>query len=321
MTAPVERFLEAHPDVAGAWYPLATRGLGRLLAVPGLERWSSLARRVHAVAQPAGWTTLVAEPTAPARPDVTALTVLSANLWHDWPRQHRWAERLGSVAALVEAEDVDVALLQEVARTPAYRADVVLAERLGMAVAYARANGALEALGFEEGVAVLSRHPIRDVHLRQLGQSRNPLVRRVALAAELDTPLGGVLAVSAHLGLRRSANDRQIRALRAWVAVVSHGEVAIVGGDFNAPEERDEIQRTRRTWTDTFRRVHPHAEAATHMSNAPWRRWSPARRLDYVFLQQPPSRHWHVVDAGHLDAPEGPHSDHRAVLARVVPER
>ncbi len=60
-------------------------------------------------------------------------------------------------------------------------------------------------------------------------------------------------------------------------------------------------------------------DAATHASTAPWGRWRPPRRLDYIFVQQPRVTRWRVSDTHHLDAPGGPHSDHRAVLARLLP--
>ncbi len=69
------------------------------------------------------------------------LTVLSANLWHDWPRFRRIKERLEDFARLAEREQADVILLQEVARTRAIRADEWLADRLGMVSVYSRANG------------------------------------------------------------------------------------------------------------------------------------------------------------------------------------
>jgi len=318
MAPPVERFLEAHPDVAAAWYPLLSSAAGRVLALPGLGRWSDLARRVHAVAEPAGWTTLIATPEVGPGDHYDHLTVLSANLWHDWPRQHGWAERLGDVASLVEAEAADILLLQEVARTTSLQADLWLAHRLDMSLVYARANGAVEAIGFEEGLAVLSRFPITRTHLRQLGRTRNPLARRVALAAELATPLGPVVVVCVHLGLRGRANSVQIRALRSWVGQLRNGGTAIVGGDFNATEGSQEIGLTQQSWTDTFRDRHPQADATTHRSGAPWRAWSRHRRLDYVFVEQPAENRWKVLSADHLDAPGGPHSDHRAVLVRLA---
>jgi endonuclease/exonuclease/phosphatase family metal-dependent hydrolase len=316
---PAERFLEVHPGAADAWYPTLARIVGAVLSVPGLNRALPLARRVHAVAQPAGRATVVSQPRTSVAPHRPCFTMLSANLWCDWPRQRRWPQRLEAVARLAEAEDVDLLFLQEVARTPALPADLWLSERLGMALAYARANGDVNAIGFEEGPAILSRYPLLQIHLAQLSGGHNPLVRRVALGADVQTPHGTVLAVSAHLGLPPGHNARQIRALRAWVAHASRGKAAVVGGDFNATETRAEIIETQRTWTDTFRTAHPHADAATHASIAVWGRWRPPRRLDYIFIQQPRLTHWRVSDARHVDAPGGPHSDHRAVLACLLP--
>lgn len=319
VSAPAGRFLEVHPGGAAARYPTLARTVGAVLSVAGLNRALPLARRIHAVAQPAGWTTLVSQPRTSVAPHRRSFTVLSANVWHDWPHQRRWSQRLEAVARLAEAEDVDLLLLQEMARTSALTADVWLSERLGMALAYARANGDVNAIGFEEGPAILSRHPLLEIHLAQLSRGHNPLVRRVALGADVQTPHGTVLGVSAHLGLLHQHNARQIRALRTWVAHVSGGRAAVVGGDFNAPESRAEIVETQRTWTDTFRTAHPYANAATHASTTPWGRWRPPRRLDYIFVQQPHVTRWRVSDAHHVDAPGGPHSDHRAVLARLLP--
>ena len=319
MTAPLDRFLESHPDAAAAWYPALARVVGRVLTVPGLTMWRPLARRVDAVAQPAGWTTVLSVPTTPPPAGRAALTVLSANLWHDWPRRHRWTERLDAVASLIEAEGVDIVLLQEVARTAGLQADRRLAARLGFALAFARTNGSVDAVGFEEGLAVLSRFPIAEVRLRQLSSSPNPLVRRVALAVEVATPLGPVLAVTTHLGLAERHNARQIRVLRSWVTELAGGAVAVIGGDFNAEEHAAEMIRTRRDWVDAFREVHPEAASSTHTSRGVWGRWRGDRVLDYVFVLQPTAVAWTVRHARHVDAPGGAHSDHRAVLVTVAP--
>jgi endonuclease/exonuclease/phosphatase (EEP) superfamily protein YafD len=78
---------------------------------------------------------------------------------------------------------------------------------------------------------------------------------------------------------------------------------------------------TSRTWTDTFRLLHPHADAATHTRRTRHRLGWLHRRLDYVFLQQPTGGPWQVLECAHVDAPGGPHSDHRAVLVRIAPGR
>lgn len=247
------------------------------------------------------------------------ITVVSANLWHDWPRQQRRVRRLESLARIVEREEVDVLLLQEVARSRRGASDAWLAGRLGMGVTYARGSGhAL--VGFEEGLAVLSRFPLRGSVTRRLDQGRSPLVRRLALAVELATPYGPVLVVSAHLGLLPPGNDRQLAMLRQWVdTLAAEGRTAIIGGDLNAPEGRGGIDRLREGWTDTFREQHPTADATTHASPSGLLRRVRPRRLDYVFVRQPAGPPWRVAAADHLHDPDEPHSDHRAVLARLEP--
>ena len=312
-----DQLLEARPDAGRAWHHVAARPAGALMALPGLKWLQPVSRCIGAVTREAGRVTVVSGPHG-VTPRAGPLTVVSANLWHDWPRQQRWPERLEAFAELVASEDADVIVLQEVALTSTLKADVWLAERLGMSLVYARANGDLDAVGFEEGVAILSRYSIGDLQLRQLSQGRNPFVRRVALGGHVDTPYGNLLVVSVHLGLVRRHNAGQIRRLRTWVRDVSQGEMAVIGGDFNASEDRREIEHTSRTWTDTFRATRPHDEAATHTKSRPGRRIL-HRRLDYIFVQQSPTVRWNVLESLHLDAPSGPHSDHSAVLTRLLP--
>ena len=311
MPAPEEIHLDpqAPPGSRRLWR------LRRLARRPGLRRFRFLTHRALAVAEPAGRVHLAAQPSGAHAHSGDHLTVLSANLWHDWPRQARWLERLEAVARLADQERADILLLQEVARTRALRSDEWLAGRLKMAYAYSRANGHESGIGFEEGLAVFSRFPLSAPRLRQLGNGTNPFVRRLALGAQAATPFGDLLAVSVHLGLRRRHNAIQLEQLRDWVAGLAAGGAAVVGGDFNAPEGGAQIAATQRSWLDTFRHLHPHADGATHELRWPWRggaAWL-RQRLDYIFLR-PDHRPWRVLETRHLDAPGGPHSDHRAVL-------
>ncbi len=317
MSSAVDQRLDAHPHVGPAWYRELARVVGRAVTVPGLRRLHPVARRIHSVTTASGRVTRLSSPTVRHPQDTPEITVLCANLWHDWPRHQRLSERLEAFARLVEVVGADVVLLQETARTKTVRADVWLAERLGLHMVSARANGDVEAVGFEEGPAILSHFPLGEIHLRQLSLGSNPLVRRVALASHVETPNGRLLVASVHLGLLQRHNPGQIRRLRSWVSEVSEGDAAVIAGDFNAPEHMPEISRTSQEWTDTFRRAHPDADATTHTRA---RRFGGLlhRRLDYIFVQQPMTApHWHVLECRHLDAPGGPHSDHRAVLARL----
>jgi endonuclease/exonuclease/phosphatase family metal-dependent hydrolase len=284
----------------------------------GHDRLPEFIKIAISVAQPAGHVSFQSEPYPRPEEGCGIFTVLSANLWHDWPRFRDLERRLESFARLVEQEQVDLILLQELVRTPSFKGDHWLSDRLNMAYVYSRANGS-EKIGFEEGLGVFSRFPLKRLpFVRQMGRSCNPFVRRLALGVEVDTPCGEIMAFSTHLGLLRKQNAHQLRELHEWVNLITSGRSAIIAGDFNAPEHTHQIQRVRSYWTDTFREIHQHGHAATYEIHWPWGGAFLSHRLDYIFLQ-PGLPAWQVVDVSHLDAMDGPHSDHRAVLARLSP--
>jgi len=245
-----------------------------------------------------------------------SLTVLSANLWHDWPRFRRLAERLEDFARLAENARADLLLLQEVANLPSLHAGVWLAERLGFSFVYSRSNGHRQAIGFEEGLAILSRYPLGSPVLYQLSRGSNPFWRRMALGVPVHAPGGDLMAFSIHLGISGKQNTEQIARLQSWVTWLTGDRPALVGGDFNAHETSRQIQNARRTWRDTFRQLHPQAEGTTHLLRWPWGGTLLRQRLDYIFLH-PGHTDWAVLETRHLDSPGGPHSDHRAVLTRL----
>ncbi len=282
-------------------------------------RRPSLASRIQAVAEPAA---AVIQRGLPAEAQGTgeAITVLSANLCHDWPLRRRHLQRLEAFAQLAETQQANLLLLQEVARTREFQADEWLGQRLGMGVVYARANGHAEGIGFEEGVAVLSRFPLKNPRLRVWSSRTNPFVRRVALGATLDLGCAEFMAASVHLGLLPWRNAVQALDLRRWIGREAGAAPALVGGDFNAAEHSAQIRRAQRTWLDTFRDRHPAIKAVTHEVRLPWGPSLHRSRLDYVFLQ-PGAHAWNVVAAEHLVTPGIRHSDHHVVLARLKPER
>lgn len=248
------------------------------------------------------------------------ITVISANLWHDWPRHRQLLTRLSSFAKLAESEAADIVLLQEVARTTRLKVDEWLAERLGMAYAYARANGHESGIGFEEGLAVFSRFPLEMPQWQQLGVSAFQIARRMALGANIKTPCGNLMVFSVHLGVSPKANQHQLNRLRDWIGSKAKGQTALIGGDFNAHENRPQIRRLQHEWMDVFRQKNPDSDGTTHELRWPWGRPLRQHRLDYLFMQKGSVR-WNVLDAHHIDARvgKGGHSDHRAVLARVMP--
>jgi endonuclease/exonuclease/phosphatase family metal-dependent hydrolase len=244
------------------------------------------------------------------------LTIVSANLWHDWPRFRNLPERLESFAQMIEAQGAQVVLLQEALQTPQLSASDWLAERLNMAQAYVRANGHQTAIGFEEGSAVLTSFPVREMQALPLRSSAAPFVRRMALGARLELGCCHMWVVSTHLGFLRRDNQRQIEMLRAWVGDLAGSETAVIGGDFNVGEESQQVRAVQAQWQDTFRTVHPVAEGNTHELSWPWGGILRRQRLDYLFLQKGNST-WQITDAEHLLSVPRAHSDHKAVLTRL----
>ncbi len=95
------------------------------------------------------------------------------------------------------------------------------------------------------------------------------------------------------------------------------GMSAVIGGDFNTHENSPHLARLRSSWLDTFRYLHPHSDGTTHEMRTPWGGVFRRSRLDYIFLGPGKSR-WKVLETRHLDGVNGPHSDHRAELTRLL---
>lgn len=297
------------------------RALRNILSLPGFRLLCPLARRVLGVMEDPGRVSVQVEPVRGVlETGCQGLTVISANLWHDWPKYRRSLERLEAFARLVEEHRADVLLLQEVARTKNFWTDQWLSQRLGMAYVYSRANGHLGGIGFEEGLAVFSRYPLGQPVLRQLSPAENRFSRRLALGTQVKSPCGDLLAFSVHLGLVSRQNSEQTVKLSNWVQDISRGMTVLVGGDFNAGERSQQIKRLQQKWLDTFRQLNPFADGTTHELRWPWGRPFRRDRLDYIFLKAR-ENNWNVMEARHLESVGELHSDHLAVLLKLAPVR
>ncbi|MCC6746474.1 MAG: endonuclease/exonuclease/phosphatase family protein [Deltaproteobacteria bacterium] len=269
------------------------------------------------------------------------MRVLTLNLWQE---QGPWAERLDLVAERLPSLDADVICLQEVRHVPGRVPNQAetLAAKLGYACAFEPAQpwG-----GGDEGLAILSRHPI--VERRCCDLPRPPhRERRICLGAAIACPEALTWVFTTHLTFRLedgAIREQQVRAVDTFVR--SRGDaaqtVAVLAGDFNATPEADEmrylrgltsIEGERTYYQDAFALCNPGVEKATWAKENPYTAqlgWlAPGRRLDYVFVT--PER---ANGAGRilgsqvvLDAPDARGvwcSDHYGVLAdlQVNPSR
>ena len=260
------------------------------------------------------------------------LRVVTLNLWGEQgPLAARWPLVEAGLAAL----DADVVLLQEVrqveGKVPNQAA--ALAQKLGMTSAFAPT---VSWGGGDEGLAILSRSSLSDVHHVELPHATRD-ERRIVLGATVTTADGPVGVFSTHLNYRMGDGQKREDQIVAAEAVVARhpARVKIWGGDFNCTSDSDELRWLRGLrsvdgrrvyYQDTYALAHPGDAGVTwsarntHTGPLDW--LEPERRIDFLFVShRNRDGSGAVVSADVvLDAPDAEGtfaSDHFAVRADV----
>ena len=291
--------------------------LGRIFGFIPHPRIKPFIKRIFSVIKPSGKVYLISIPRFKAdASDSSSITFMSANLWHDWPRNRKLEERLDCFVELVLSEKVDILLLQELLRTPDFHTDKWLSDRLGMAYIYSRSNGNAPEIGFEEGLAIFSRFPIKNHRLAQLSDQNNPFSRRMALGTSIETEGGDVDVYSVHLGILNHQNKKQFSHLKNWVEEQSGSIPAVIGGDFNSNENTSQMHAAKTTWHDSYRSKHPTGNDYSHELRWPWGSVLRRSRLDYLFFRRGEGS-WKVDDVRHIDTDRCPLSDHKPVVVKA----
>ena len=246
-----------------------------------------------------------------------ALTVLSLNL-HCFQEPEPFA-KLELIAQAILEHQPDVVALQEAAQ------DRYAPERLTVepGVVLREGNAALwlverlRAAGqdwhgawdwahygwdrWEEGCAVLSRHPIRHAESRYITQGAHTdfWKSRKPVAAVIDVAGVGPLAVfSVHLGWWDDADEpfaACLQRLRSWQAehLLRHGldrSQLLTAGDFNIEAGTEGYNFLVETgpWRDAWLEAEPDGMLVPTIGGAidGWENAPGALRIDYVFLEQ-----------------------------------
>ena len=233
--------------------------------------------------------------------------IMSLNVLHGFPHFEHLSERLDLIAGEIERQDADIVCLQEVPWRPGLgSAAAYLGRRTGLNHLYLRANGNRYTILFQEGEAILSRYPLRQVRFTELEPRAGFFEHRVVLGATAVTPWGEIRIFSTHLTNGAPAINRaQAASLRSFVETAGDGP-AIVAGDFNATEDTPQVQDLAGGWVDTYRAVHPQeagltccVDDLTHGPDEPLE-----KRIDYIFFVPGTGRGGRAVDSRRvLDRP------------------
>jgi endonuclease/exonuclease/phosphatase family metal-dependent hydrolase len=161
---------------------------------------------------------------------------------------------------------------------------------------------AMDYLGGQYGVAVLSRWPLRRTHNDALPSlaDREP---RTALTVEVDAGERGPLIefTCTHLDQTRDPENRlaQARYLNSRL-VREDGQATILAGDMNARPDTPVMDVLQERWTN------PPAADPSPISPS----GRPRLRVDYVLIR--PAARWRVVESSIVN--EAVASDHRPLL-------
>lgn len=221
--------------------------------------------------------------------------------WNLWWQFGPWAERQPAITAELRAHEPDVALLQEVWADDDADQAQLLADAGGMKmVRTRRVTGEPQRFGN----AILSRWPIMELETARLSDAEGKPSHRSALAARIEAPSGPWVVVVTHLAWQYDQSALRQQQLAEVVALArrhgagdADGPPVVLGGDFNAVPDSDEIRRLTGlspvytpglVFTDAWAAVgdgpgHTWVRDNPHSPDALW----PRRRLDYLFVAWP----------------------------------
>jgi endonuclease/exonuclease/phosphatase family metal-dependent hydrolase len=236
--------------------------------------------------------------TRPAQPEL-ALRVVSYNIRHG--RGMDGEVDLERTAAVLRRLDPDIVGLQEVddgvERSGRVRQHLLLGELLGM---HAEFGSFMDYQGGRYGLALLSRHPVRDARMIRLTEGNEP---RVGLAVTIDAPGAGPLTVlNVHFDWVAADSFRFVQATEAAQFLDTVDGPWIMLGDLNdEPGSRTvELFRGR-----AMEAAKPPGGNLTFSST------EPVKEIDYIFAA--PAARWGATDVRVI--PETLASDHRPVFA------
>lgn len=227
-----------------------------------------------------------------------------------WNAQGSQGLDVAAAAAALSEFGPDLVLLQEVQRRQ------VGALRLAMHVTDARWRFKHWPVTVaSEGLGLLSRLPLHEVHSRALAHRWEPWNWRRRIAVHFAVEVGArvVRGIDVHLGAGVAPSER-VRQARALGDLASNA--VLIAGDLNAEPQSEELAVFADLgWSDAERRAHADQPRPSTNWHGDRRVEPPTQRLDYVLIRD-------AVEVVEAFVPEdwprwAELSDHVPVVARL----
>jgi endonuclease/exonuclease/phosphatase family metal-dependent hydrolase len=176
---------------------------------------------------------------------IAQITVLAYNIHHANPPSKPGLIDIEAIARVIRTENPDVVALQEIdvnterSGKELHEANK-LAELTGMKAYFAKT---IDYGGGAYGIAILSKHPMREMQNHPLPTKASTGGEPRALATAIITLPGGreFLFASTHLDAQRNDTNRIMQIKRITEKLANEKLPAIIAGDFNAVPESEVI--------------------------------------------------------------------------------
>lgn len=263
-----------------------------------------------------------------------ALKVLTLNL--HCCQEDRQDYKLSQIAKAICDLDVDIVCLQEVAEPwndgrGDWQANTarIINERLTSPYHLVSDWSHRGFDRYREGIALLSRHPIRKHSARYVSATADPynIHSRKVVMAQIEVPyLGPVNVFSSHLSWWDEGFAEQFRTLRQW-ATREHGrnvKATLLAGDFNIKAGGDgyRLVMAAKEYDDQFLMVQSPdlcQKLFGGSDEAALRDLEDDQRIDYVFLRRGSSLRAVAARVVFTEQDYGTVSDHPGYLMTFVP--
>lgn len=222
-----------------------------------------------------------------AGPDDGSFTYLTMNLWNAYVNGGDWDTRRAMIADGITMWAPDAVCLQEVVATSSLEnGAAALAAATGYRYHYVQTH---DAFLFEEGIAVLSRHPIVATDSARLPITDLGIAMRTILSADLDTPRGIVRVFCSHMSIDTDETNKagEVVAAFGFMDMRRTEGASYFSGDLNADPDtlamrvlRGEAMHMGVTGdlVDAWTSANPGDPGYTIPSDGP------DRRIDFVYV-------------------------------------